>query len=67
MPAQIDREQRHRFGEAVERVAPVAAHQQQQRGDQRAGMADAEPPDVIVDGEGPVDRDVEAPDADAAR
>ena len=60
-----DREQRHRFGEAVDRGAPVLPQQQQDRGDQRAGMADADPPDEVDDGEAPADRNVDAPDADA--
>ena len=61
------REQRNRLGEAVERVAPLAAHEQKQRRNQRSGMADAEPPHVIVDREGPIDGNVEAPDSDATR
>ena len=39
--------------------------QQQDRRDQRAGVADADPPDEVDDGEAPGDRDVDAPDADA--
>ena len=42
------------------------AHQQQHRRNQRAGVADADPPDVIGDREAPDDRGVDAPDADAA-
>ena len=60
-----DREQRHRFGEAVDRRAPVLLEQQQDRGDQRAGVADADPPHEVDDVERPADRDVVAPDADA--
>ena len=60
------REQRHGLGKPIERIAPFASSQQQQRRDQRAGVADAEPPDVIVDRESPVDGNVDAPDADAA-
>ena len=40
--------------------------QQQNRRDQRAGVADTDPPDEVDDGEAPADRDVDAPDADAA-
>ena len=39
--------------------------QQQDRGDQRAGVADADPPDEVDDREAPADRDVDAPDPDA--
>ena len=39
--------------------------QQQNGGDQRAGVADTDPPDEVDDGEAPADRDVDAPDADA--
>ena len=58
-------EKRHRFGKTIDRGAPVLAQQQQDRRDQRAGMADADPPDEVDDGETPRDRDVDAPDADA--
>ncbi len=58
-----DREQRHRLGETVDRGAPFLAQQQQDRRDQRAGVADADPPDEVDDGEGPRDRDVDSPDA----
>ena len=60
-----DGEERHRLGEAVDRRAPLLAQQQQERGDERAGMADADPPDEVGDREAPGDRDVDAPDADA--
>ena len=39
--------------------------QQQDGRDQRAGVADADPPDEVDDVEAPADRDVVAPDADA--
>ena len=58
-------EQRHRLGEAVDRGAPALPGEQQQRGDQRPGIADADPPDVIGDGEAPDHRRVDAPDPDA--
>ena len=60
-----DREQRHRLGEAVDRRAPLLLEQQQDRGDQRAGVADTDPPDEVDDAERPADRDVVPPDADA--
>ena len=60
-----DREQRHRFGKPVDRRAPALFEQQQDRGDQRAGVADADPPDEVRDVERPADRNVVAPDADA--
>jgi hypothetical protein len=63
-PGAGDREQRHRFGEAVDRGAPGLAKEEQNRGDQRAGVADADPPDEVDDVERPADRSVVAPDAD---
>ena len=59
------REKRHGFGEAVDRIAPRLIQQQQNRRDQRAGVADTDPPDEVDDRESPADRDVDAPDADA--
>ena len=47
------------------RGAPLLLEQQQDGGDQRAGVADTDPPDEVDDVEGPADRDVVAPDADA--
>ena len=64
-PRADDREQRHRLGEAVDRRAPVLLEEQQDRGDERAGVADADPPDEVDDREAPADGDVDAPDADA--
>ena len=64
-PGAGDGEQRHRLGEAVDRRAPLLLQQQQDRRDQRAGVADADPPDEVDDREAPGDRDVDAPDADA--
>ena len=60
-----DGEQRHRLGESVDRRAPLLPQQQQDCGDQRAGVADADPPDEVEDVEAPADRMVDAPDADA--
>ena len=60
-----DGEQRHRLGEAVDRRAPFLVQQQQDRRDQRAGVADADPPDEVDDREAPGHRHVDAPDADA--
>ena len=59
------REDGHRFGEAADRHAPLLLEQQQDGGDQRAGVADADPPDEVDDVERPADGDVVAPDADA--
>ena len=39
--------------------------QKQNRGDERAGVADADPPDEIHDRETPCDRNVDSPDADS--
>ena len=62
-----DREQRHRLGEAVDRGAPFLLEEQEDRGDERAGVADPDPPDEVGDGERPGDGDVVAPHADACR
>ena len=59
-------EQRHGFGKAVDGVAPRLLQQQQNGGDERAGVADTDPPDEVDDGEAPGHRDLDAPDADAA-
>ena len=52
-PGAGDGEQRHRLGEAVDRRAPRLPEQQQDRRDQRAGVADADPPDEVDDVEAP--------------
>jgi hypothetical protein len=38
-----DREDRHRLGEAVDRGPPLLPEQEQDRRDQRTGVADADP------------------------
>ena len=55
-------EESHRFGKAIDRGAPLLIQQEQDRGDQRAGVADTNPPDEIDDGEAPADRNLNAPD-----
>ena len=55
----------HGFGGAVDGRAPLLMQQQQNRGDQRAGVADPDPPDEIHDGEAPSDGDVYAPNPHA--
>ena len=64
-PRHRHREERHRLGEAVDRGAPLLLEEQEDRRDERAGVADADPPDEVGDVEGPGDRDVVAPRADA--
>src|SRR5207249_1264335 len=59
-----DREDRHRLGEAIDRLPPALAEEEQDRGDERAGVADPDPPDEVRDREAPGDRHVDAPDAD---
>ena len=54
-----------RLGEAIDRGAPLLAQEQQDGRDQRAGVADADPPDEVDDVEAPAHRLVVAPDADA--
>ena len=61
MPGKIsahdDGEDRHRLGGAVDRRAPLLAEEEEDRGDQRAGVADADPEDEVGDVPGPADRD----------
>ena len=64
-PGAHDREEGHRLGEPVDARPPLLVEQQQDRRDQRAGVADADPPDEVDDREAPGHRDVDAPDADA--
>ena len=59
------REDGHRLGEAVDGVAPGLLEQQQNRGDQRARVADTNPPHEVDDGEAPGIGNGDAPDADA--
>ena len=60
-----DGEERHRLGGAVDRGAPLLPEQEEDRRDQRAGVADTDPEDEVGDVPGPADRDLVAPDADA--
>src|SRR5256885_2241810 len=60
-----DGEDRHRFGEAIDRRAPLLTEQEKNGADERSGVADADPPDEVRDVPGPVDRRVVTPDADA--
>jgi hypothetical protein len=62
-----DGEERHRFGESVDRGSPILPHQQQDRADKRPGVADADPPDEVDDRKPPRHGHVDAPDAHAAR
>src|SRR5262249_12035511 len=50
-----NREERHRFGKTVDRSAPLLIQQEQNGGDERAGVADTDPPNEIHDGESPTD------------
>ena len=65
-PGARDGEQRHRLGKAIDARAPILPHQQQHRRDERAGVADPDPPDEIDDRKAPRHGNVHAPDADAA-
>ncbi len=60
------REQRHRLRKAVDGIAPALLQQQQNRRNQRARVADTDPPHEVDDGEAPGNRNRDAPDADAA-
>ncbi len=55
----------HGLRKAVDRVAPGLIQQQQNRRDQRSGVANTDPPDEIDDRESPADGNVDTPDADA--
>src|ERR1700733_9315041 len=46
-------EQSHGFGETVNRITPRLPQQQQNRRDQRAGVANADPPYKVDDGKAP--------------
>jgi len=59
------REQRHRLGEAVDGVAPILSQEQQDGRDERAGVADPDPPDEIGDVPAPADRNVHSVDPHA--
>src|ERR1041385_7577213 len=61
-----DGKQRHAFGEAIDRAAPMLKHEQQHRGDKRAGVRETDPPDEIDDRKRPRDRDVDPPNPDSA-
>ena len=71
MPGKIagadHRENRHRLGKAVDAGPPLLAEQEQNRRNQRAGVADADPEHEVDDVKGPEDRGVVAPHADAGR
>ena len=58
-------EDRHRLGEAVDGVAPRLLEEKQNRGDQRARVADSDPPDEVDNRESPGAGNGDAPDADA--
>ena len=55
----------HGLGEAADGVAPALLEQQQDGRDQRAGVADADPPDEVDDGKAPGNRLGDGPDAGA--
>ena len=60
-----DGKNRHRFGRAVDGGAPALAQQKENRGNERSGVANADPPDEVDDGPAPHDRLAQAPDAHA--
>ena len=59
------RENRHRFGGAVHARAPLLAQQKENRGDQRSGVADTDPPHEVDDVPAPHGRVMISPNADA--
>ncbi len=58
-------ENRHRLCEAANRVSPALFEQQQDCGDQRASVTDADPPDEVDNGEAPGHRLRDAPNSNA--
>ena len=60
-----DGKNRHGLGKTVDRCTPRLLKQQQNGGNQRAGVADTDPPNKINDGEAPSDRDGHAPNTHA--
>ena len=56
----------HRLGEAVNRSAPFLVQQQQDCRNKSTRVADTDPPYEIHNREAPRDRDVNAPNSDAA-
>ena len=58
------RKQRHGFSETVDRRAPLLSQQQQDRGDQGAGVTDSDPPDEVENVDSPGDGNVDAPESD---
>ena len=60
-----DGEDGHRLREAVDRLPPLLAEQEEDGRDERPRVPDADPPHEVDDREAPRDRDVHAPDADA--
>src|SRR5690625_651397 len=62
-----DGEDRHRFGEAVDARPPVLPKEEEDGGDERPCVADADPPNEVGDIPGPISRGVITPDANADR
>src|SRR5689334_11752322 len=60
-PRASDGKQRHGFGKAVDRGAPLLVQQQQDGGYKGSSVADSNPPDKIDDCEAPRHRNVDAP------
>ncbi len=56
-----DREDCHRFGEAIDACSPVLFEEEQNGGDQRSGVADADPEHEVHDRPAPRDGLVVAP------
>ena len=54
----------HRLCRAVDRRAPFLTKEEEDRRDERPGVADPDPEHEVRDIPRPTDRDVEAPDAD---
>ena len=60
------RKEGHGLGEPVDRRAPFLGHQQEDRRDESARVTNSNPPNKIHNRESPGDRNIHAPNANAA-
>ena len=61
-----DRKKRHRFGETIDRSAPMLKHQKQDRGNEGSGVSDPDPPHEIYNRKSPRDRNIDSPNPNSA-
>ncbi len=60
-PRASHRKQRHGLGKSIDRGAPFLTQQKKNRGNQRPGVPDSNPPDEIDDRKAPADGNIDAP------